>query len=216
MEKNTINDSLKWRYATQTFNTEKEIPEQDLHTILESGNLAATAFGLQPFEFIAVTDQTVKDSLVEYAYGQEHIAQNSALVAIAIRTDIDESYITEYIERIAAVRNIPVTELEGYKQAMVGAMAAMTQEERNVWAQKQAYIALGTMMAAASELGIDNHGAEGFNPEKFDEVLQLSDKNLHTTVLLTLGYRTENPDAKEEMYKVKVRKNIEDIVTHIA
>jgi nitroreductase/dihydropteridine reductase len=212
---NNITDSLKWRYATQTFDTEKEIPQQDMDTILESGNLAATAYGLQPFEFILITDQSVKESLVEHAYGQEHLAQNSALITIAIRTDIDEAYITKYIEHTAAVRNIPVEGLEGFKQSMIGALTSRSQEERNHWAQKQAYIALGTMMAAASELGVDNHAAEGFVPEKFDEVLQLKEKNLQSTVLLALGYRTENPDAKEEMFKVKVRKEIADMVTRI-
>lgn len=71
----TIIDSLKWRYATQVFDTSKEIPEKDLRIILDAGNLAATAFGLQPFEFVVVKDQAVKESLVPHAYGQEHIAK---------------------------------------------------------------------------------------------------------------------------------------------
>lgn len=211
----TLIDALKWRYATLTFNTEKKVPEADLHTILEAGNLAATAFGLQPFEFVVVTNQAVKDSLVPHAYGQEHIAKNSALVVLAIRTDINEAYITEYIERIARTRNVPVEMLDGFKQSMLSAMEMKGQDGRNAWAAKQAYIALGSMMAAASELRVDNHGAEGFNPEKFDEILGLTEKNLHATVLLMLGYRTDTPDEKEKMFQVKVRKNYDDIVSVI-
>jgi nitroreductase/dihydropteridine reductase len=211
----TIIESLKWRYATQTFEATKEIPEADLHTILEAGNLAATAFGLQPFEFIVVKDQAVKDSLVAHAYGQEHIAKNSALVVFAIRTDVDEAYVAEYIDRIARVRSVPVEMLDGFKQSMINSMQMMGTDGRNAWAQKQAYIALGTMMAAASELHIDNHGAEGFNPEKFDEILDLKAKNLHATVLLMLGYRTDSPDQKESMFQVKVRKEFDDIVSII-
>lgn len=211
----TIIDSLKWRYATQTFEADKTIPENDLHTILEAGNLAATAFGLQPFEFVVVKDQAVKDSLVPHAYGQEHIAKNSALVVFAIRTDIDEAYITEYIKRIARIRGVPAEMLDGFKQSMLGSMSMRGQDGRNAWAQKQVYIALGTMMAAASELHIDNHGAEGFDPEKFDEILGLKAKNLHATVLLMLGYRTETPDQKEKMFQVKVRKEYSNIVSVI-
>jgi nitroreductase len=211
----TIIDSLKWRYATQVFDTSKQISEADLHTILEAGNLAATAFGLQPFEFIVVKDQVTKDSLVAHAYGQEHIAKNSALVVLAIRTDIDEAYINEYIGRIARIRNVPAQMLDGFKQSMLGSMTMRGQDGRNAWAQKQAYIALGTMMAAASELHIDNHGAEGFDPEKFDEILGLKTKNLHATVLLMLGYRTSTPDQKEKMFQIKVRKEYNDIVSVI-
>jgi nitroreductase len=208
----TLIDSLKWRYATHVFDTHKEIPEKDLHTILEAGNLAATAFGLQPFEFVVITDQAVKNSLVPHAYGQEHLAKNSALIVVAIRTDIDEAYITEYIERIARVRGIPVEMLDGFKQAMIGSMSMKGVEGRDAWSGKQAYIALGTMMAAASELGIDNHAAEGFDPDKLDELLGLKAKNLHTTVLLMLGYRTDTPDDKEKMFQIKVRKEYDDIV----
>ena len=211
----TIIDSLKWRYATQVFDTSKEIPEKDLRIILDAGNLAATAFGLQPFEFVVVKDQAVKESLVPHAYGQEHIAKNSALVVLAIRADIDETYITEYVERIGRTRGVPVEMLEGFKQSMLGAMSMKGADGRNAWAQKQAYIALGTMMAAASELRIDNHGAEGFDPEKFDEMLGLKAKNLHATVLLMLGYRTDTPDDKEKMFQIKVRKEYDDIVSVI-
>lgn len=212
---NNINDNLKWRYATQVFDTTREIPDKDLHIILEAGNLTATAYGLQPFEFIVLKDSELKALLIPHAYGQEHIGKNSALVVFAIRTDIDEVYITEYIERIARIRNVPVEALEGFKKSMVSSMEAKGQEGRNVWSAKQAYIALGTMMAAASELGIDNHGAEGFEPDKFDEVLGLKEKNLHATVLLMLGYRTKEPDDKEKMFQIKVRKEYEDIVTII-
>jgi nitroreductase len=211
----TIIDSLKWRYATYTFDTSKGISEKDLHTVLEAGNLAATAFGLQPFEFVVVKDQTMKESLVPHAYGQQHLAKNSALVVLAIRTDLDEAYITEYIERIGRTRGVPVEMLEGFKQSMLGAMSMKGADGRNAWAQKQAYIALGTMMAAASELRIDNHGAEGFDPEKFDEMLGLKAKNLHATVLLMLGYRTDTPDDKEKMFQIKVRKEYDDIVSVI-
>jgi len=211
----TLVDALKWRYATQVFDAEKEIPEKDLHTILEAGNVTATAYGLQPFEFIAIKDQALKDSLIPHAYGQEHIAKNSVLVVLAIRTDIDEAYITEYIERMARIRGVSAEMLDGFKQSMVGAMEAKGQEGRDTWSAKQAYIALGTMMAAASELGIDNHAAEGFDPDKFDEVLGLKEKNLHATLLLMLGYRTSKPDDKEKMFQVKVRKEYDDIVTII-
>lgn len=208
-------DSLQWRYATQTFDTSRSLPKDALGTILEAGNLAATAFGLQPFEFVAIQDQTVKDSLLEAVYGQEHLVKNSALIVLAIRTDINDAYITEYIERIADTRKVSVEALDGFKQSMLSAMEVMGPEERNQWSKKQAYIALGTMMAAASELRIDNHGAEGFVPEKLNEILGLTEKNLHATVVLALGYRTEPLNEKDAMFNIKVRKNIDDIVTKL-
>ncbi len=205
----TIQQALAWRYATAQFDTSKSIPEADLNSILEAGNLAATAYGLQPFTFVVVTDQALKESLVAYAYGQNHIAQNSALIVLAARTDIDETYITEYTTRIETTRGLPAGTVEGFKGMMVGDLTNRTPEARLTWAQKQSYIALGTMMAAASELEIDNHALEGFNPEKFNEVLGLDAHNLHATTLLALGYRSAD-DATQ--HYAKVRKPLTDIV----
>jgi len=208
----TIIESLKWRYATQQFDTSKAIPAGDLDTILEAGNLAATAYGLQPFQFVVVEDQAKKDALVEHAYGQTHFAQNSALVILAARTDVDEAYITEYVNRVASTRGMDVTMLDGFKGMMVGDITNRTPEGRLAWAKEMAFIALGTMMATASELRVDNHAMTGFNADKFNEVLGLGEKNLHATVALALGYRSAD-DAWQNY--AKVRKDINDIIVRI-
>ncbi len=208
----TIIDNLKWRYATQEFDTTKEIPAEDLQTILEAGNLAATAYGLQPLQMVVVTDTTKKQALVASAYGQAHVADNSALVVLAARTDIDEAYITEYTNRIEAIRGLPAETTYGFKNMMVNDLTNRTLEARLVWAQKQAYIVLGTLMAAASELKIDNHALEGFNAAEFNEILGLEVHNLTATVILALGYRADS-DATQNY--PKVRKPINDIVVRI-
>ncbi len=208
----SIIENLKWRYATQQFDTSKSMSEADLNTILEAGNLAATAYGLQPFTFVVVNDETKKQTLVEPAYGQTHFAHNSALIVIAIRTDLDEAHITEYIERMAKTRGLDVAMLDGFKNMMIGDLMNRTPEGRMAFAQQQAYIALGTMMAAASELHIDNHAMSGFNPDAFNEILGLKAHNLHATVCLALGYRSAD-DAWQNY--AKVRKDIKDIVVTI-
>jgi nitroreductase len=208
----TTKESLRWRYATQQFDVTKTIPETDLTYILESGNLAATAYGLQPFSFVMVTDQAKKDALISAAYNQEHAGKNSALIVLAVRTDIDKAYITEYATRIETIRGLPAGTVDGFKQSMLRDLPNRTPEARLVWAQKQAYIALGTLMAAASEKEIDNHAMEGFNPIEFNKILELDALNLHASVILALGYRS--PEDATQHY-AKVRKPLKDIVVRI-
>jgi nitroreductase len=208
----SIIENLQWRYATQKFDTSKEIAPADLDTILQAGNLAATAYGLQPFQIIVVKDQAKREALVEHAYGQEHFAKNGALIILAARTNIDEAYITEYVERTARIRSMDVAMLDGFKNMMLGDMNSRGEAGRLAFAQLQTYIALGTMMAAASELHIDNHAMSGFNADAFDEVLGLKEKHLHATVALALGYRSDD-DAWQ--HYAKVRKDMKDIVVTI-
>lgn len=208
----TIISSLKWRYAVKTFDTSKEIPTADLDLILEAGRLAPTAYGLQPFDIIVVTDAEKKQALVPHAYGQNHVADNSALIVLAVHTDIDEAFITEYTTRMEVTRGLPAGTVDGFKDSMIGSITGMTAEARTIWAQKQAYIALGMMMMAASEIKVDNHALEGFNPTKFDEVLGLEARHLHASVILALGYR----DASDETQNyAKVRRSTENMIVTI-
>ncbi|MES2748831.1 MAG: NAD(P)H-dependent oxidoreductase [Patescibacteria group bacterium] len=208
----TIIENLKWRYATQKFDTSKTIAPEDLETILEAGNLSATAYGLQPLQMVVVTDPEKKQALIPAAYNQTHVGDNSALIVLAARTDIDEAYISEYTARIEATRRLPEGTTDGYKTMMVNDLTNRTPEARLIWAQKQAYIVLGTLMAAASELRIDNHALEGFNPTEFNQILDLEKHNLTATVILALGYRSRSDDTQ---HWAKVRKPLNDIVVRI-
>jgi nitroreductase len=205
----SLTDALRWRYATNQFDPTKKISETDLDTILESGNLMPTAYGLQPFQFVVVTDQVVKDSLVAHSYGQKHVAENSHLIVIAARTDINEAMINEYMQRIETVRGLPAGTTNGFKEMMAGDLMSRSVEARLLWAQKQTYLALGGMLATASTLGIDNHALEGFSAAGYDEILGLTPQNLTATVLLAVGYRAED-DASQ--HYAKVRRPIEEIV----
>ena len=55
---------------------------------------------------------------------------------------------------------------------VTGARASMSQE----WAARQAYLALGNFMTSAALMGIDTGPMEGFEPEEYDKILDLSSK----------------------------------------
>jgi nitroreductase len=203
---------LEWRYATKKFDTSKELPAADLEYILNAGNLAASSYGLQPFNIIVVTDNEKKQALMANAYGQQHVGENSALIVLAARTDVDATFIANYTQRIESERGLPAGSVDSYKDRMVGHLTNLTAEARLVWAQKQAYIALGTMMIAAAEKGVDHCGMEGFDPMKFNEVLGLDALNLHATVILPVGYRSAEDST--QTYK-KVRRELDDIVVRM-
>lgn len=207
-----IKNYLNWRYATKKFDITKELPTNDLEYILEAGNLTATSYGLQPFKIIVVTNAEKKKALIEAGYNQIQVGENSALLVLAARTDVDTAFITEYTGRLEAERGLPAGAVDGYKDMMVGHLTSLSAEARLVWAQKQAYIALGTMMVAASEIEVDNAPMEGFDPMKFNEILGLDKLNLHASVILALGYRSVE-DATQN-YK-KVRQAIDKMVVRM-
>ncbi len=200
---------LQWRYATKKFDTSRVVPTEAIEYILEASNLAATSYGLQPFQIIVVTDQSKKDAIKEAAFGQVQVAENTALLVIAARTDVDEAMITEFTTRIETVRGLPAGTVDGYKAIMVGHLTSLSPEVRLAWAQRQSYLALGTMMVAAAEKQIDHCPMEGFDPTAVNEILGLAEHNLHATAFLALGYRS--PEDETQHY-TKVRKSLEQMV----
>jgi nitroreductase len=81
-----------------------------------------------------------------------------------------------------------------------------TVEQNFVWNSKQAYIALGIGLVAAAEENIDSTPMEGFDHEQVDEILQLKEKGLKSTVLLALGYRDAANDYLVTLKKVRREK----------
>lgn len=208
----TIIENLNWRYATKVFDTSKELSAADLDYILEAGRMSASSYGLQPFKIIVVTDETKKQELMGHAYGQIQVGENSALVILAARTDVDEAMIADYTARIEATRGLPAGSVNDYKDMMVGHLTNLPAEARIVWAQKQAYIALGTMMMAAAEKMVDGCPMEGFSADGFNEGLGLAAHNLTATVIFPVGYRAASDDTQ---HYAKVRRTAEDMIVRM-
>mgnify|MGYP006225238957 FL=1 len=76
------------------------------------------------------------------------------------------------------------------------------------WMQKQCYLAISQLMVACADMRIDSCPFEGFSTEAYDKILDLGDKNLTSTVLLPVGYRTEDD---RHQFRTKVRKPLDKL-----
>ena len=116
--------------------------------------------------------------------------------------------VDNYIKNISETRGVPAEALGGFSDMMKGTIANLSDDAKNIWTAKQTYIALGTLLSAASELKIDATPMEGFNAAAFNEILGFDKLGLNATVIATVGYRHDEDDAQH--YK-KVRKSHEEL-----
>src|SRR5882757_8399020 len=129
---------LQWRYATKKFDPTKKIADADWHALEHTLILTPSSFGLQPWKFVVVTDQAVKDQLVPPSWGQKKIAEASHTVVFAIKQKLGEKEILSHINRTAEVRGVPHDSLEKYKQSMIKTLTHPTaQAGIDVWATNQ-------------------------------------------------------------------------------
>ena len=209
----TLLTSLQWRYATKAFDATRKIPANEWNSIEKSLILTPSSFGLQPWKFVVITDQAVKESLVPASWGQRQLADCSHVVVFTVKTEVDESHVTSFMESTAAVRGVPIESLDAYKNIILGFIAnppfGLTVES---WLTRQAYIALGNLMTSAALLGIDACPMEGFDPIQYNEILGLNALGLRSVVTATLGYRSPK-DKYADL--AKVRFPASEMVLHI-
>lgn len=204
--------ALNRRYATKAFDPTKKIPADTWAALEESLVLTPSSFGLQPWKFLVIQDQALRESLVPHAWKQRQVADCSHLVVMTVPKELGEDYIDANMTRIVEVRGGTADSLMGLRNMIVGFRSQLAAKgQLTTWARLQSYIALGQFMLAASLLGIDTCPMEGFAAEKFDEVLGL-DKTGHTTaVLCPSGYRSAD-DKYAVLPKVRFKK--EDVIEH--
>jgi len=205
-------DKLNWRYATKKFDETKKVSQEQLNTLLTAIQLSPSSAGLQAYRVIVVSDPKVKEQLREAAYGQQQLTTSSHVLVFAAETGLDSEYVKTYIDRIAEIRGVDRANLEVFESNINNNVSKMDDETKTAWNKKQSYIALGVLVSAAADLGIDACGMEGFDAAKFDEILGLKEKGLTTAVIAPIGFRAEDDHFSKA---AKVRRPLEELFIHI-
>ncbi len=205
-------EDLKWRYAVKKFDAEQTVSEEKLHEILEAGNLAATSFGMQAYRFVVVKDKATIAKLAECSWG-EQLKGASHVIVLAACTNVDEDFITDYLNFSQKVRNVDAEKLEMYKGIIGGHLQRLEEQNQKAeWAARQTYIVLGTLLAACANARVDSCPMEGIDKAKYDEVLGLPNKNLTTIVALPIGYRATDDHHQDQ---TKLRRGLDEMVVEI-
>lgn len=218
-KKQEILDAFQFRHATKEFDPGKKIPDEDFRFILETGRLSPSSVGYEPWKFVVVQNEKLREKLREVSWGaQGQLPTASHFVVILARTIKDTKYDSAYVEnQMLNVKKIPEEIFEQMKiryKSFQEHDLHLLESERAIfdWASKQTYLALANMMTAAAQIGIDSCPIEGFNFDKVQNILKeeglLEDGHLAISAMVAFGYRANEP-------RPKTRKPLEDVVQWI-
>jgi nitroreductase/dihydropteridine reductase len=206
-------DKLNWRYAAKAMSG-KEVSQEKIDRIIEAARLAPTSSGLQPFEILVVTNPKIKEEIKAIGWKQSVITDCSHLLVFAAWDTYTADRINKMFDLTNTIRGFENEGWEKYRQMLLNNYPQRSADENFNHAAKQAYIALGMAMVAATFEEVDTTPMEGFDAAALDKILGLKEKGLKSCVLLAVGYRQEDKDWLVKL--PKVRKPIEDFVTIIA
>jgi nitroreductase len=205
-----IISALNWRYAANMFDTTKKVSDTDLQTILESGRLAPSSYGTEPWGFVVVNNPELRTKLRAASWDQPKVTDASHFIVICASTKNADQIANERVKRTSAITGTPEESLAGLGGAIKGLVGSKDDAERARYYSEQAYIALGVMTETAALLNVDNAPMSGFDPSQYDEILELADKNLTAVVAIALGYRSDSDPAASAP---KVRRSFDEVVT---
>lgn len=216
--KQEILDAYNFRHATKAFDPDRKISEDDFEFILETGRLSPSSVGSEPWKFLVVQNAELRAKLREVTWGaQGQLPTASHFVILLARKNVryDSPYLREQMLEVKKMPEEVFNQVLGRYREFQENDLKILENERVLfdWASKQTYIALGNMMTAAAEIGIDSCPIEGFQLDNVEKLLQaeglLDPNEFGVSVMAAFGYRTD----KE--VRPKQRRTTEQVVQWI-
>jgi len=189
-------DAIQKRHACKLFDETKRISKEKLELILEYGRLSPSSFGMEPWRFLVVQSQEMKEKLRPFCWDQPQITTCSDLVLI--KTVISPlAPGSKYSRDMLSRRDLPKERIEAYYDIYDKfATAKMAGEGIFSWSSRQCYIAAANMMTGAAALGIDSCPIEGFEKEKIESLLDMDPAKEALALIIAFGYRVNEVTKK--------------------
>lgn len=204
--------ALNWRYAVKRFDAAKSLSPEQVAFLKEALRLSPSSFGLQPWRFVFVAKGELRKKLRGKAWNQAQVEDCSQLIVLCRPEKIGQGDVDKFVATTADTIGVPRESLDGMKKMMSGFVLGLTAEQAAAWARDQVFIALGVLLAACAQAGIDACPMGGFESESFDELLGLKEQGLRSVVLCAVGTRAGSDKYAE---RAKVRYPAQDVVLSV-
>ena len=209
-----LRDTFNNRYTCKGYDPDKKVSDEDFNTIMEVARLSPSSMGLEPWKFILLNNQDLRNKIRPYSWGAEvSLDGASHFVLILARKAADLKADSAYIEYIMNDVQHFTDDLRGKRKKKLNDFQQKDLKLTNDraifdWACKQAYIALANMLTAAAMLEVDSTPIEGFNTEKVESVLIekkiLDPDHFGLCVMVAFGYanRDHRPKTRRKTNEI--------------
>lgn len=207
MNKESILESINFRYACKEFNGQK-IPKEDLDVLLETGRLSPSSFGIEHTRLIVVQSNDIKEKMQPLCHHQKQITTASDVVVfVSLVGDLKTP--STYIDRMIRRKTGKNEQLyQTYKEMIEEKINSFDDESLAQWSFKQSYLMAQAMMDTAARLKIDSCAMEGFDKDSLEKFFQLNSAKEQIGIIVPFGYRKgEQPQ--------KIRISMDELVKFV-
>ena len=183
-------DIMNYRHACKEFDISKKINDEDINTILEVARKSPSSFGMEPWKFLVITNEKLKEQIRPLCWNQVQITSCSHLVIVLAKMQDVKPESKIPLKRFAR-RDMPQEKLDFYIDLYSKHLSNTLSSDENIyrWTSKQTYLAAANMMSCAGSLKIDSCPIEGFEKENIEKLLELDTTKYQVSLVLPFGYR---------------------------
>lgn len=204
MNRKDILDVLNFRHSCKEFDSNKKISAEDFEVILEAGRLSPSSMGIEPWKFLVIENQELKNELGEVCWGGKvQMPTCSHLVVYLGRNAKELRADSDYIDYVLKeIKHFPEEFASKYKAVMKSLEDTRFKNDKDIesYCSDQVHIALANMMTVAAMEGIDSCPIGGIDRDAVEKILidkGLLDKDKFNVVLCAaFGYRINNASEK--------------------
>ncbi|MDA3902502.1 MAG: nitroreductase family protein [Desulfuromusa sp.] len=181
-------DAIRSRRAVKQFDASHSMTEKEVNEVLSLAVLSPTAFNIQNWRYVVVTDQKLRAQIREVAWGQAQVTDASLFIVLCADLKSWEKQPSRYwINAAKEVQEFMLPAIDDYYQGK-------DQVQRDE-AMRSCGIAAQTLMLTAKSMGYDSCPMDGFDFEKVAELILLPDDHV-IAMFVAIGKGTKEAWAR--------------------
>lgn len=192
-----IAECAKTRHSCKAFDSERKIAPELMQQLEDVLRFAPSSINSQPWHYVLASTDAGKAKVAQsmpgvLEYNANKVKAASHVVVLCCLNDLPDTHIEAMVAQEEADGRYAKPEEKEQRLSVCTNYVGMHRQadDMQAWMGKQVYLALGSLLLGAAALGVDACPIEGFNAELLDAALDLPAKNLHSLVVVALGYRS--------------------------
>ena len=176
-------DAIRSRRAVKHFDANHSMTAEEVNELLSLAMLSPTAFNIQNWRYVVVTDQKLRTQIREAAWDQAQVTDASLFIILCADLKSWEKQPGRYwINAPKEVQDFILPAIDDYYRDK-------DQVQRDE-AMRSCGIAAQTLMLAAKSMGYDSCPMDGFDFKKVAELIHLPEDHV-IAMFVTIGKATE-------------------------
>ena len=180
-----IKTAIKERRSIKQFDTDHVMPESEIQQLISLAMLSPTAFNIQNWRFVVVSDLEVRKRIREAAWDQAQTTDASLLIILCADLNSWRKHPERYW------RNASKEQSDAIVHAMDNYYRGKEQSQRDE-AMRSCGLAAQTLMLAAKGMGYDSCPMDGFDFDAVAKIIKLPQDHV-ITMFIAIGKGIREP-----------------------